>query len=306
MAIRTGIAGQIGFKAETTVGTAVTVDSFVPLVSEGIKRKEKWTESAGIMPSRLVQLSNQWQSGEVDIDGPITLELYTATMRPLLKAMFGTETGAGPYTYTPGDLWGNSLTVQFGRPGMNGTVQPFTYGGVKIKDWTLSCQAGGIAQLQLGTMSCLVDEDTTTALATASISAGIKPMTFTGATISLGGSSINVNNVSLKGDNKLAGRRFLGSRFYAEPVQTENRLYNGTLQAEFESKTIYELYKARTEQALVLTFTNGSNSLAITTNIRLDGETPNIQGRGIIAQPLPFTCTASGGADSSAISAVYT
>ena len=305
MGIRSGIAAQIGFKAETTVGTGVVVDTFVPLVSESIKRKEKWTESAGIMPSRLLQLSQQWQSGDVDIEGSIMMELYTLSIKPLLKAMFGTETGAGPYTYTPTDLYGNSLTIQIGKPGMNATVQPFSYPGSKIKGWTLSCQKGAIAQLQLDIMTCLVDEDRTTALAAATYAANIKPFTFSGATITYNAATLPCTAVQLQGDNKLEARRFLGNRFMSEPVHTDVRDYKGTLTAEFTDKTIYELYTARTEAALVLSFTNGSNSLVITTNVRLDGETPSVAGKGIVVQPLPFTCVASS-TDASGITAVYT
>jgi hypothetical protein len=310
MSARSGIAAQFGCAIETTVGTRVTVTSFYPLVSESIKRSEAFTESEGIRAGRLVMTSDMWNSGNVTIAGDIALELNTKSIRPLLQAAFGTETatstGGGIYTYTPGDLFGTALTVQIGRPGVDGTVRPFTYGGTKIMSWEIACAAGEIATLGLTVQNCLVDETTGVTLATASYTTSQKAFKFSGATLTIAGSTVDVKQLTLSGDNALEGRLFNGSQYSKEPIQTGLRVYGGSVQPEFTDLTLYNRFVNHTEAALVTTFTSGTDTLVVTENVRFDGETPNVGGRGIVDQPLPFTAVASTSSDASAITAVYT
>lgn len=308
MAARSGIAAQIGFAAETTVGTAVTVNTFLPLVSESIQRTEAFTESEGIRAGRLVRGSDEWNSGNVTIAGDIGLELYTKSIRPLFKAMFGAEaedTTNTTYTYTPADLYGVALTTQIGRPDVGGTVRPFTYAGTKVMSWEIACAQGEIATLGLTVQTCLVDETTGVNLATASYASGLRSFKFSGASLVLDGTTTNVTQLTISGDNALEARFFLGSRYSAEPVQTGLRTYGGALQAEFESLTAYQRFVNHTEAGIVAKFTSGSSELTITMNARFDGETPNVSGRGIVQQPLPFTCVADTTSDASAITVVY-
>lgn len=299
-----GISGQVGLKAESTYGTAVVVDTFVPFISESIQRVEEHIESEAIRAGRYVLTSDQWNGGNVMIEGDLALELSTKNQRPLLKQMFGTETGVGPYTYTPGELAGDSLTIQIGRPAVDGTVHPFTYAGCKFSSWEIACEAGQIATLTLSVMG--KSETTAAALAAASYAASDLPFKFSGATLSIASVAVNTKQVTLSGDLALERRMFLGAQTTAEPLSTGLYTFDGSLQAEFESLTAYNRFVNGTEAALVLSFTRGSASLVITCNVRFDGETPNVGGRGIVEQPLPFKCVASSALDGSAITAVYT
>lgn len=152
MATPAGIGGQIGFVSESTVGTAVTVDTFhAGLVSESIKQEIARIESQGLRAGR--RTTSAWKAGAKTVGGSVNLELWNQPLATLLTHMFGTVNTAGddPYTHTatPGDLTAKSLTVQVGRPGTTGTVHPFTYAGCKIPSWGLSCSVGEIPQLAL-------------------------------------------------------------------------------------------------------------------------------------------------------------
>jgi hypothetical protein len=146
-----GLDAQIGYALESTVGTPVTVTAFVPLVSESLMQERARLESAGIIAGKRVLNSNQWNGGDVTVSGSVQHELYNRGLGKLFTAMFGavSTTGAGPYvhTFTPGDLTGDALTVQVGRPGIDGTVYPFTYAGMKVSSWEIACSAGEIATL---------------------------------------------------------------------------------------------------------------------------------------------------------------
>lgn len=369
---RTGMDAQIGYALESTVGTPVTVTAFLPLVSETLMQDKTRLESAGIIAGRRVLTSDQWNGGNVTVSGSVQHELYNRGLGKLFTAMFGAvaTTGSGPYThtFTPGDLTGDALTVQVGRPATNGTVHPFTYAGMKVESWEIACSAGEIATLGLDLVGqrefayrTVTDGVTTSgstaissataafstddvgkpisgtgipsgatiasvtsataavlsanatasgtgvtftlgiALASASYPSGIKPLKFNHAAVTLGGSAVNVTSLSISGNNALnSDRRFLGSQYVSESLEAGLREYSGTIDVEFTDLTQYTRFVAGTEAALVASFTSGTDSVTITTNVRVDGSTPQVGGAEILSQSLPFKCVASS-TDASAI-----
>ena len=311
MALKSGLVAQIGIKTETTWGTAVTVDRFAPLVSEGLTEKIDRMESGGIIAGARVLRSAQWAAGNVDVSGPIGLELYQQGMGLWFRHMFGavSTTGAGPYThtFTPGDLTDDHFTCQIGKPDVSGTVQPFTFAGCKIMGWELAVKAGELVTLGLDVVGKSLA--TGTALATATFGTGAgTPFSFKHATVSIAGSSANVKGITLKGANGLAAddRRFLGSEFIAEPLEAELREYTAELDMEFESLTQMNYFRNASENALVLTIDAGSAAkCVITTNVRYDGSSPTVEGRGLTQLKVPVKCVGAS-TDAGAITAVLT
>jgi hypothetical protein len=369
---RTGMDAQIGYALESSVGTPATVTAFVPLLSETLMQDKTRLESSGIIAGRRVLTSNQWNGGNVTVSGSVQHELYNRGLGKLFTAMFGTvaTTGAGPYThtFTPGDLTGDALTVQVGRPATNGTVYPFTYAGMKVSSWEIACSQGEIATLGLDlvgmrefayrtvtdgvTTSGSADISSTSAafssddigkpisgtgipagatiasvtsataatlsanatatgtgitftigvaLAAASYPSSIKPLKFNHAAVTIGGASVNVTSMTVSGDNGLnTDRRFLGTQYISEPLEAALRNYSGTLEIEFTDLAQYTRFVAGSEAALVASFTSGADSVTITTNVRFDGSTPQVDGLEILSQSLPFKCVASS-TDASAI-----
>jgi hypothetical protein len=369
---RTGIDAQIGYALESTVGTPVTVTAFVPLVSETLMQERARLESAGIIAGRTVLASQSWNGGDITVSGSVQHELYNRGLGKLFTAMFGSvaTTGAGPYThtFTPGDLTGDALTVQVGRPATNGTTYPFTYAGMKVQSWEIACSAGEIATLGMdlvgqreidfrtvtdgvttsgsaaitsstalfnasdignpisgtgiptGTTIASVTSATAAtlsanatasgtgvtftlgvALAAASYPTGIKPLKFNHAAVTIGGASVNAKSLTIAGNNGLDdARRFLGNQRISEPLEANLREYSGTIELEFTDLTQYRRFVTGSEAALVASFTSGTDSVTITTNVRVDGSTPQVSGREILTQSLPFKCVASSN-DASAI-----
>lgn len=304
MAARTGLAAQCGIALETTWGTEVTVGTFIPLVSEGVQRNEEHTISNAIRVNRYVLASEQWNGGVIEVGGPLEFELDNKNVRILFKCMFGAETTNSPYTYTPDDLTGDSFTLQLGRPDSSGTVRAFTYAGTKVNTWEISAAVGEMVHLNLDVIA--KSESTSTALATASYTANSLPFKFTGATLTIAGSAVNtVRSMTLSGDNKLSRRQFLGTQSTAEPYPSDLYEYTGEVVTDFESFTAYNRFVTGTEAAMVMTFTRGASTIVITMNVKFNGTTPNIEGRDVLAQSLPFMCVGST-TDASAITAVYT
>ncbi|CAB5217866.1 hypothetical protein UFOVP209_25 [uncultured Caudovirales phage] len=375
MALASGLASQIGFAIESSYGTATTPAAFLPLVSESMTHKRDRLESSGIIAGRRILASNQWNGGNITTAGDLSLELYNRGLGKLFTVMFGnvTTTGAGPYThtFTPGDLLGDSLTVQVGRPSVDGTVNPFTYTGMKVMSWDLSCNVGEIAKLKLTfagqneTVSRTVSDGVTTSsntsvtsatasfasddvgkpisgtgiaanttiasvtnattivlsqnatatgtsvaltigvpLASATYPSTIKPLKFNHAALTVAGSTIKAKGFTLSGNNALADdRRYLGQQTISEPLEKDLRNYDGSLDLEFTDLTQYRRYLQASEVALVISFTSGADSVTITTNVRLDGETPVVAGRDILKQKVGFKAIGSS-TDASAVTAV--
>ena len=120
MAKRSGIAAQLGFKAESSWGTGVTVDRFLPFKKESLTANKARLDSDSIYAGRLVRDTEQWDEGEIVAGGDIELDVYTKGMGLLLKHAMGAvnTTGSGPYVhaFTPDVLDGLGLTLQVGKP----------------------------------------------------------------------------------------------------------------------------------------------------------------------------------------------
>lgn len=310
MALKSGLAAQVGLKTETTWGTAVAVDRFTPLISESMTEKIERLESAGIAPGARVLRSGQWATGNVEVSGDLGFELYQQGMGLWFRHMFGavSTSGAGPYThtFTPGDMSDDHFTLQIGKPDVAGTVQPFTFSGCKVTEWELAAKAGELVTLGVSVVG--KDLATGTSLATASYGAGSGlPFSFAHASVTVGGSAAYVKEITLKGSNGLAvDRRGIGSAYIKEPLEAELRAYEGEMVCEFESLTQMNLFRNGTENALVLTIDAGSAAkCVITTNVRYDGSTPEVQGRGVTELKVPFKCLGPS-TDAGAIPAVLT
>lgn len=307
MASPHGVAGQFGYASETSPGTPVTVDTFLPINSELIEQKIEQLESEGVRAGRLVLASTK--QGQRTISGDIDLELWNTDIATLWHHAFGavsvtTNSGQWDYTFTPGDLTGKSLTIQVGRPDQSGTVHPFTWAGCKVSEWTLSSDVGEIATLSLGIIG--MSETNGTALASASYDSGLEPFTFVEGAISIDGSTNgHVQSFEITGDNAIEERFRLGSDLSKEPLENGMREYTGTMTVDFDSLTAYNKYLAGDQVALVLTFDNGTEQLQLTLNVRYDGASPELGGVELLDQDVPFKAWHSTN-DSAAITAVLT
>jgi hypothetical protein len=318
MPIGSGISAQLGIAEEVTYGTPVTPVRFYEFISESLKQEIERVESAGLRAGLVMPRSSRWAVGKKTIGGELSLEVATKNFGLWLKHMLGGFAVATPggatltrdHTFTPADLTGRSLTVQIGRPDVSGTMRAFTYHGCKVAEFELSAEVDEL--LTLGVTLLGEDEDTSTALATASYPSGDALFVFTQGVLQVAGSNQDVKSFTLSGNNGLADDRyFLGSQLRKNPLEASRREYTGEITAEFESLTAYNRFVNGTEAQLLLTFTGGviegafNFRLLITANVRFDGETPSVEGPDVVGITLPFKCLNSGAGDASALQIDY-
>ena len=296
------VAGQLGFKTEVTYGTAVTVDLFhTGFLSGNPVREQPPLISNAIRAGR--RTPSCVSTGAKTVEGTISTELYVAPLATQLKHMFGTigTAGAGPYTHTasPGTTDDKSLTIQVGIPDSSGTVQPFTYKGAKFQGWTLGATAGEIATLELDVVA--QDYVTATALASASYLSGC-PFTFVHGSVSVAGTPLTeVKGFELSCSRPLRKEHVIGSALIMKPVEIGRSEYSIEVDTEFTDLTLHDL--ANSAVAVVLAFSDGTNSLTITCNAWVTATTPEVGGEGSVTS-FGFSAMPYGSTDANAITAV--
>ena len=310
MALPSGLAAQVGMKAETTWGTPVTVDRFVPLVSESLTVKVDHLVSEGIIAGRTIVDTDQVKSGNVEVSGELAFEAYEQSIGQLLYHALGSvssTTASAPYTHTitPGDIANLGLTVQVGKPDTGGTVRPFTYSGCKVDSLNLKVAAGEIATLGVGVMARTVV--TNTSLETASF-ATQAATPFTGiqaTTTTWGGGALNVRSFELSIENHLEDRRFLGSAYTSEYKRTARRDVSGSAEVEFESLALFNDFIALTHNDFIVTMTNGTESLGVTMHARIEEFPVEVKDKGLVVVEVPLVA-AGDGSDADALTIAYT
>lgn len=301
--------------ANTVVGTYVagiygrggTPTRFFDITPpESMKLQTQRIESAGLRASNKVLKSDKWAINRTGAAGAIKLEVQAKQFGLILKHMMGSIATTGPsdsaYTHTAtiGPMFGKSLLQQIGKAfTQSQVVQPFTYPGVKIIDWTLSCAVDGILTLDL-TLDAQ-DEQVSVALAAASYPTNSELLTYAGGLVQVGGAECDVTDFSLKctmGYN--ADRRFLRQNtLQKEPAEAAMRDFEFSMTAEWTDMLQYNRFAASVRAnalaalsaawtAPILIGATSVPSLTVTAPAaRFDTDSPVITGPELI--PLPLT-----------------
>ena len=302
------MAGQVGWKSESVWGTAVTVDTFMPVLSANLTIDEGYLRSEAIRGGRRTR--SPGRLGAKVVGTSVEMELPNTSIATLLLHLFGAvaaPAGDGPYvhTFTPGPHVGKSLTIQIGIQDSGGTVRPFTLSGAKVGSWEISAAVGELAKLSFEASA--KDYTTGTAIASASYAADLVPFTFVEGSVTVNGSPVaSAKSVSLSMDKGLQeDRHALGSRTIREQLEEDHFDVQTEITADFDSLVLFDLIAAGTQVASVLTFTNGVQSLVITKSGQIVGDPPSLTNPGIEEQTIKLDHS-SATTDADAITAVLT
>lgn len=233
---------QIGFADESAYNTAATVTRFFEFDSEGIEETEGRTEGDPLRVGTFTKRSDRFTPYFSGAAGSVTMAVMTKGFGYFLKHMLGQVATSGPtetnvYTHTgsTADLFGKSFSCQVGRPlNPSGTVQPFTYAGGKITEWTLSNDVDGNLMAELAMDFASVDTDA--ALASAAYPSGMENFTWAGGVVTIGGSAFDITQISVQGNNGLNvdRRQIRGNTDKKEPTGGRREI-TWSLQADFDS-----------------------------------------------------------------------
>ncbi|MBI1757977.1 MAG: hypothetical protein HYR62_01895 [Actinobacteria bacterium] len=287
MAYGSGLAAQLGVKAETVVGTEVVVDTFYEFTSASPTFKPTWITGQGLRAGQAYERAARVSQGVLTVDGEISLE-YTdrGHMGLLWRHALGSAitvptqiaaSTAYKQVHTPGPKAGLGLTVQLGRPQTDGTVRPFTYRGVKVPEWEFTVSAGSERGAELTLNIDAWQENTATALAVASYAPAAQLFTFVdAATFKLGGTATTTagettisgglalgtvfSELTIKGETGMKVDRYGLGGGGVKKEQLENAVptITGQLKGEFTNRVeIYDVFRAGTPMPLQLDFSHG-------------------------------------------------
>jgi hypothetical protein len=238
----------VGASDEVTYGTAVAASKFFEFESEGIEGKYERIDSGSIRAGTRVLRSDRFAVNPKGAEGDLKLEVKSGGYDFWLKHMLGglqVGTPAGgftTYTATLGDLNGKSFTAQVGRVDNTGTLTPFTYEGGKVKEWELSNQVDELLKLSL-TMDFAKETigagTGAYAASTPTYVANTRLFSFNSGTVTVGGSSFDISDFSLKATSGLKDDRYFirNTGKKSEPLESDLRKYEWSLKGEFAGTT---------------------------------------------------------------------
>jgi hypothetical protein len=315
---RSGIWGQFGLAQESVVGTAVTVTRFLEILNESVKLEYERVESAALRSGSRVLRTDRWHPGRKTVAGEVAFEVADKGFSLVLSACLGTVPVVGTpsggtstrdhVTTLATSGYGRSWTLQVGRPDTAGTVEPFTYNGCKVVEWELSNEVDGI--LQLATTWDGMDEATGTALASVSYPSSQTLLYWVGGTIAVGGTAVDVKNITLNGNLGLDTERYSlrgsAGTLKKEHIEAAMAEFGGEVTLEFNGLADYNRFTAGTSYSLTARWDSGGTTDSGTVGyfeayypaVRFDGETPELSGAEILEITLPFKALQGAGTNS--------
>ncbi|MFC7979510.1 phage tail tube protein [Streptomyces cinereoruber] len=292
-----------GVVDETTYGTAVAVSKFFEFTDEGVSGKYERIDSEAIRAGTRVLRSDRFAVNPKGAEGDVKMEVVSAGFDFWLKHMLGglsSDTPAGGFTThtaTLGNLNGKSFTAQVGRVDNTGAVVPFTYEGGKVTEWEL---ANAVDELLNLSVSLDFAKETigagtgAYAAGTPTFPANATLFSFNGGTVTVGGSSFQISDFSLKGSNGLKSDRYFirNSGKKSEPLESDLRKYEWSIKGEFSGTTHVSRVAAAIASGAVANITalwdgpDGSQVKVELPLARFDEGPVNVGGREVVAHDL--------------------
>lgn len=315
MALRSGLAGQIGFAKESTYGTRVVPTRFLEFSEEDLMLDIERMEAFGIRASAggaagTVLRTDRSVAGKKGGGGSISWDGETSAVANkgfgmlfenalgktavITTPMGGTTTR--DHVYTLGDPFGFFLTCQVGRPDVGGTVRVHEFEGCKLTslEFTQELDRYLAMAVELDTE----DETTSQSLASASYPASQELFHWGQSAFTVGGGSLDIIGYSLKLESpQKTDRYFLrSSTLKKEPILNARRRITGELEIEYSGLTEYNRYLNQTIAAVVGTWTGSlieasfNYRLILTCNdVRFDKPSgPNVKGPDLVTFTAPF------------------
>jgi hypothetical protein len=315
---------SIGFKKETTYGTAVTVDRFLEFTSETLDFEREYYQGEGMRPGSRAPRSGRRILVKDGGSGDIELEVPSKGLGTFLEALLGvgvsTLVSAGLYqqvfTLIKQDFL-PSLTIQKGIPRLGANVvDPYTFKGAVATSFELSMSNAEVLKLKSSWHAREVVADGSIAYATPSYPSPLDLFSFVGASITAGGAVTpptatalatggtpvaDVQDFSLSVDQKLDenGWNLGGGGKRSRRGAVGLAEVTGKLTAEYDAVVFRDAVASQTPMALTATFQASAAAdivagqkptlQIVCPDIRFDGELPKSNGGDVITQSLDFT-----------------
>lgn len=317
MAAGSGIAAQLGIKAESVFGTYAAPDRFLIGWLKGNPQfKPNRVQGGGLYAGEAMPRADRFLETTRQGSGTVTIEVSRKQFGIILAHLLGSSTSpvqqgatiAYLQTHTvAADQAGKYLTIQAGVPQTDGTVKAYTFLGCKIQKATFSCGVDETLTADLEFDCRDMTEAQTLAAASFTAGASTAPFTFKDMNVKVGtfASETVVQGVRkvtftierpLKTDRQYAGNAGLKS----EPLTNGAVVASGTLDTDYVDKTVFvDKFVANTQTSMVLEWQVESPVIVASNKYALrfklpgtffTGDTPVVDGPEVVGVPVPFEC----------------
>lgn len=256
----------IGYKVESTYGTAVTPDRFLRVLSTNVNKRVEIIRSEELTGATGSREASYSAGAQITAEGSIrTLVLYEG-MGVLWQHLFRNtvSTGSPSSGYYPHTLHlgatASSLTVEVPR-GNSGNAE--TFEGVKVTSWELSVTAGQFAELSmnlLGETTTGADDTPTSATHTTTQTKVIShhvTVTYNSTTYKCRSAKVSVDLTDARID-------VLGSQLTQEPLPMGIPVVTFSAEVLAEDWSLIAAQQAETSASAVITIATGSYSMVFT------------------------------------------
>lgn len=308
---------SVGWKKETTFGTAVTVDRWMEFLDESLDFSREIKQGAGLrVGNGGVARANRRSSPTSSGSGDITLELFSKGMGTLLELAMGTSvsTVVSGSTYQQNHTLIDGLlpsaTIQKGLVDAAGTVHPYTFNGATCTGFEINVPNADVATLK--TSWDIRQVVTATAYAAPSYASGGVRFDWGMASVGYGGTLTtptttalatgttaltNVRSISIAVDNGLAGDRYnMGNSGLKAKQVPGVRAITGSIEVEYTDDVLRDAFLNDTVNPLTLTLTSaealstGTSQFQVTLPaVYLDSALPKVNGGNLITTTYTFT-----------------
>jgi len=309
--VGSGVGGSVGVAAETAFGTWVTSAKWLEFESESIKWNPSRTTGKGIRNGGLVPRRSARLTTTATVAGSLVTPVYGKGMGLFLANLMGSmamapvvqgATVAYLQTHALARQDGQSLSLQIGRPTMDGVLHPYNYKGLKIIKGQFEAKVNEALRATFDFDGKDYDEAGAygapvyqTANPYFAWEQGVFSMGTFGAEVPVSGVrgwTLTIDRPSKTDNFYLDGTGRKGAQ-----VQNDFMKISGALETDFLSKTTFaDLFAADTPQSMIVTFTGpliaGAFSQQITfrlPSVQWDDEPPTMGGPDIIQPKMTFT-----------------
>lgn len=308
-----GSLAQMGMAKETTFGTPVAVTKFFEFSKESITGSYDRVQADALSAS-LFDRADRFAVAPKGAAGDVTIEVLSKGFGDWLLFMLGqvetgdaVETVVYTHTATPGNLSGKSFTLQIGRPRSDDTIVPWTYGGGKITKWELSNSVDQTLQMQLS-MDFANEANPASpsgafALQSATQVSGAEVYTWQKGVLNIGGTPVDVTDVSVSCDNGLKVDRYFirGNTAKKEQIQDSKRKIEASFKCDYDSDTLWRMVSSANAAGAMTTLeatwtglnvigTDMYPSITVTVPaLRFDEGAPVVDGPSMLDQSFSMT-----------------
>lgn len=309
MGIGSGLGGSFGIGQETTFGTYVAPTRFHEVDKANLKKAKNTTQGGGLAAGRFAQLGSRRVVTTMAGGGTAEMEVPSKGFGLILNNLFGgtvvpVQQGAGPaylQTHPIADNAGKFFTAQSGVPDTTGVVRPYSFIGSKITAVEFSCGVDELLSAKIDVDSRDVTE--AQGLAAPSYIAGTQPRHFGEMAVKFGAFGAEaavqgIRKVTLKIERPQAADRFYANNagLKAEPIMNDFVKISGSFDADYVDKSILaDRFASDASTSLVWEFVGPVIATTFAQTFRLkvpmiflDGDTPDLDGPGVVSGSFPF------------------